>query len=83
MFLGRLTVLGGVDLDEWLEVRLVTTAADDWLTVHWVAAAGDCLVVRWVEALGDWFKIRRVAGEGDWWTYVEWQDQKLPKSKIM
>ena len=66
VFLGRVNVAGGVDLDDWLEVRLVTTAAGDWLMVSWVAATGDWLEVCWVEAAGDWLAVRWSAGEGDW-----------------
>ena len=66
MFLGRVNVAGGVDLDDWLEVRLVTTAAGDWLMVSWAAATGDWLEVCWVEAAGDWLAVRWSAGEGDW-----------------
>ena len=47
-FLGRLTIVGGVNFDDWSEVRLVTTAAGDWLEVCWVAGEGDWLEVCWV-----------------------------------
>ena len=53
--MGRLTVGGGVNFDDWSEVRLVTTAA-----------AGDWLAVCWVEGEGDWLEVCWVAGEGDW-----------------
>ena len=46
MFLGRVTIGGRVDLDDWMEVCLVTTAAGDWSAVCLVAAAGDWLAVR-------------------------------------
>ena len=66
-FFGIVTVGGGgVDLDDWSEVCLITTAAGDWSAVRWVAAAGDWLEVRWV------------AGEGGWltdWEYAEWQEK--------
>ena len=66
MFLGRVTVGGGVDLDDWSEVHLVTTAAGDWFAVRWVAIAGDWLEVRWVTAAGVWLVERWLTGEGDW-----------------
>ena len=71
MFLGRVTVGGGVDLDGWSEVRLVTTAAGDWSAVRWVAAAGDWLEVRWVATEGGWLAVRWLAGE-DNWLEVRW-----------
>ena len=76
--MGRVTVGEGVDLDDWSEVCLVTTAASNWLAVRWVATAGDWLVVRqlagegdwlevrWVATAGDWLVVRQLAGEGDW-----------------
>ena len=66
MLLGRLTVGGGVDLDDSSEVRLVTTAASDWPAVRWVAAAGDWLEVRWVGVAGGWLAVQWLTGEGDW-----------------
>ena len=62
VFLGRVTAGGGVDLDDWSEVRLVTTAAGDWSAVRWVAAACDWFTVRWVAEEGDWFEVRWVPG---------------------
>ena len=47
-------------------VRLVTTAAVDWLAARWVVAAGDLLAVRWLAGEGDWLEVRWVTGEGDW-----------------
>ena len=64
MFLGRVTVGRGEDLDDWSEVHLVTT--DEWLRVSWMAAAGDWLEVRWVAAEGDWLLVCWLAGKGDW-----------------
>ena len=66
MFLGRVTVEGGVDLDDWLEICLVAAAAVDWLAVRWLAEEGDWLEVRWVVGEGDWLEVRWVVGEGDW-----------------
>ena len=66
VFLGKVTVGGGVDLDDWSEVHLVTTAAGDWFAVRWVAIAGDWLEVRWVIAAGVWLVERWLTGEGDW-----------------
>ena len=63
--LGRVTVGGGLDLDHWSDVCLVTPAAGDWLVIPWVAAVGDWLEVRWVAAAGDWLAVRWVAGEGE------------------
>ena len=58
MFWGRVTVEEVVDLDNWFEVHLVTTAAGEWLAVRWVAAAAvDWLEVHWVAAAGDWWKV--------------------------
>ena len=62
MFWGRVTVGGGVDLNDWSEVRLVTTAAGDWSAVRWVAAAGDWLEVRWLAGEGVSLEVRWVAG---------------------
>ena len=66
MFLGRVTLEGGVDLDAWSEIHLVTTAAGEWSAVHWVAAAGDWLEVRWTVPADDWLAVHWLAGEGDW-----------------
>ena len=66
LFLGRLTVGGGVDLDNSSKLCLVTTAAGDWSAVRWVAAAGDWLEVRWVAVAGDWLAVQWLTGEGDW-----------------
>ena len=64
VILGRVTVGRGVGLDDWLEVRLVLTAAGDWSAVRWVAAAGDWLKLRWVAAASDWLVVRSLAEEG-------------------
>ena len=56
MFLGRATVGGGVD--DWSEVRLVTTAIGYWSAARWVAATGDWLAVRWLAGEGDWLEVR-------------------------
>ena len=34
VFMGRVTLGGGVSLDDWLEVRLVTAAPGEWSAVH-------------------------------------------------
>ena len=60
--LGRVTIRGGVDLDDWSDVCLVTTAAGDWLVIRWVAAAGDWLAVRWVAGEGDRLEVHWKAG---------------------
>ena len=72
MFLGRVTVGRGEDLDDWSEVHLVTT--DEWLRVSWMAAAGDWLEVRWVAAEGDWLLVCWLAGKGDW-LEVRWVEE--------
>ena len=86
MFLGKVTVEGEVDLDEWSEVHLVTTAAVDWLTVHCVAAAGDWLAVRWLTGEGDWLEVRWVAKEGAWFEVHQVAaaefDSSWPKSSV-
>ena len=72
IYLGRVTVEFGSFwpnisvLDGWLQLRLVTTAAGDLLTVHWVAAAVDWLAIRSLTGESDWLEVRWVAGEGDW-----------------
>ena len=66
VFLGKVTVRGGVDLDDWSDICLVATAAGDWSAVRWVAAAADWLAVHWLTGKGDWLEMRWVAGEGDW-----------------
>ena len=79
VFLGRVNVGGVVDLDGWLEVRLITTAAvgnwsvvrwveaaGDWLAGHWLAGEEDCLAGRWLAGEGGWLEVRWVAREGDW-----------------
>ena len=58
VFLGRITVGGGVYLDSWLEVLLVTTAAGDWLAVHLLECEGDWLEVCGVAEQGDWLAVR-------------------------
>ena len=66
VFLGGVTVSGRVDLDDWLEVRLVTIVAGDWSAVSYVAAESDWLEEGWVEAAGNWLTVLWLAGEGDW-----------------
>ena len=70
MLLGRVTVGEGVDLDDWSAIRLVTTAAGDWLVVRWVAAAGDWFEVPWVVVECDWLVVRWFAGKVTDWKYV-------------
>ena len=65
LFLSRVTVARGIGLGDWSEVRLVTTAAGNWLAVRWIAVAGDWFEVGWVEAIINWFKVRCLAGEDD------------------
>ena len=71
MFLGRVTIGGRGDLDDWMEVCLVTTAAGDRSAVCLVAAAGDWLAVCCLVGEDDWLEIRWMAGEGDW-LEVQW-----------
>ena len=61
VFLDRVTLGGGLDFDEWSEVRLVTTASGDQSAARWVAAAGDWLEVHWVAGAGfgsSWPKVQ-------------------------
>ena len=98
VFLRWVTVGGGVGLDEWSEVRLVTTTAGDWLAVCWVATAGDRFEVRrmatagdwsavcWVATTGDWLAVHWLAREGDWlevrWVAGAEFDSSWPKVSV-
>ena len=83
VFLGRVTLRDRVQLGDWSEVRLVTTTAGDWLTVHWVAPAGDWLEVRWVAGTEFGSSWPKVLVSLSFWIEKMWIDASGTETELL